>query len=102
MSSSRSNRRRFLMMAGGGLAAGGALYAWQRGVRFPPGRLVDAGPARAASTAGVELSASGAAFQEQAGGELRFRAFAPEPVFTARGRGEARIVIENLHPGATL
>lgn len=100
MNSFRQKRRRFLIAAGGGLAAGGALYAYTRGVRFPLLHFAGTGPVTRAGTGSVEVSAQGAIFQRIEGDEFRFRAFVPEPAFTVRGN--ARVVVENLHPGAAL
>lgn len=92
------------MLTGGGLAAGGAAYVYARGVRYPLLHLAGTGPVTEASAGGVRVSASGAALQEPTQDEFRFRAFVPEPAFTARADsgGEIRIIVENLHPEATL
>jgi len=104
MASYRLNRRRFLLTAGGALAAGGALYTYWRGVRFPLLCYAGDGPATQAAAEGLKVAAQGAVFQQSGNGAFRFRAFVPEPVFTVRGDGrrEVRVVVENLHPGAEL
>ncbi len=102
MTASRSSRRRFLLGAAGALAAGGAAYGYWRGVRYPLLHFAGSGPDTAGSAGGVEVSARGAAVLESSPELIRFRAFTPEPAFTTRGRGEARIVVENLHRDAAL
>ncbi|MDZ7841952.1 MAG: metallophosphoesterase [Gammaproteobacteria bacterium] len=103
MTTSSSTRRRFLLGAVGALAAGGAAYVYWRGVRYPLLHFAGAGPATTAEAAGgVEVSARGAAVLEAGPDGMRFRAFTPEPAFTTRGRGEVRIVVENLHRDAAL
>lgn len=97
-------RRRFLSTAGAALAGAGAVYTYGRGVRYPALHFVGAGPPTRSDTGGAEVSARGAVFQDVRQNEHRFRAFAPEPVFTVRGAadGELRVVVENVHPGAEL
>lgn len=91
-------------MAGGGLAAGGATYVYARGVRYPLLRFAGSGPPTGSSAGGVEVSARGAVVQDIEREVHRYRAFVPQPVFTVRGGSgeQARIVVENIHPGASL
>lgn len=92
------------MLTGGGLVAGGAAYVYARGVRYPLLHLAGTGPVTEASMPGARVSAGGAVLQETTQDEFRFRAFVPEPVFTVQADSgdEMRIVVENIHPEATL
>lgn len=100
----RLTRRRFLSLTGAALAGAGAVYTYGRGVRYPPLHLVGTGLETRSTAGGTEVSAQGAVVQEARRDEVRFRAFAPEPVFTVRGGsgGDIRVVVENIHPDSEL
>lgn len=99
----KTSRRRFLLLAGYGLA-GGAAYAYLRGLRFPPLDFTGGGPTTAWQAAGAEVSAKGAFFRGMVGDAFHFKAFVPEPVFKVRsdGRSPVRIQVANLHGDASL
>lgn len=102
MTSINPNRRRFLWWTAGGLVAGGALYTYARGVRFPPLHFVDDGPVTGSTAGGVEVVADGAVFQGVEEDAFRFRASVPEPRLAIRGGDDATVIVENIHSGAQL
>lgn len=101
----RASRRKLLTLAGLGALGGAVGYAYIKGVRYPILALTPDVSPTATQQEGVEVQAYGAVYQGTTDdGAIRFRAYVPEPRLDVRANSghSWRLLLENIHPDATL
>lgn len=94
--------RRTIALALGGVVVLLAYLVYTKGVRYMPPVFEPEPLARETNVSGVSARGVGAYIKTIENGVIRFRAYVPEPVVHISGSGMIKLVVENIHPRATL